>query len=92
MSADLKADILKAAEESKRLEEKMLKRRTKKHRYFIIKFPNGVESLIKCNNGWAGLNKYIKYFKDEYDDPIVVVAISKSEARKFTRKGVLFTC
>jgi hypothetical protein len=46
--------------------------------------------LIKCPNGWIGLNDYIKYFKDEYDDNIIAIAISKREARKFVRKGELF--
>ena len=68
----------------------MKKKLIKKPKYFIIKFPNGAEALIKCPNGWIGLNDYIKYFKDEYDDNIVAIAISKWEARKFVRKGVLF--
>ena len=67
-----------------------MKKVIKKCQYFIIKFPNCAESLIKCDNGWAGLNDYIKYFKDEYDDNIVAIAISKREARKFVRKGALF--
>lgn len=66
------------------------KKSIKKPQYFIIKFPNFAEALIKCPNGWIGLNDYIKYFKDEYDDNIVAIAISKREARKFVRKGVLF--
>ena len=66
------------------------KKRIKKPQYFIIKFPNGAEALIKCPNGWLGLNAYINYFKDEYDDNILAVAISKREARKFVRKGALF--
>ena len=62
----------------------------KKPQYFIIKFPNFAEALIKCPNGWIGLNDYIKYFKDEYDDNIVAIAINKREAHKFVRKGILF--
>lgn len=62
----------------------------KKPQYFIIKFPNGAEALIKCVNGWIGLNDYIKYFKDEYDDNIVAISISKWEAFKFFLKGKLF--
>jgi hypothetical protein len=66
------------------------KKHINKPQYFIIKFPNFAESLIKCPNGWIGLNDYIKYFKDEYDDNIIAIAISKREARKFVRKGELF--
>lgn len=66
------------------------KKKIKKPQYFIIKFPNFAEALIKCPDGWIGLNNYIKYFKDEYDDNIVAIAISRREARKFARKGVLF--
>ena len=90
MSLDLKADILRAVDEAKRIEQKKQKRLIKKPKHFIIKFPNGVEAMIKCPNGWTGVNGYIKYFKDEYDDNIVFISISKREARKFTRKGVLF--
>lgn len=68
----------------------MKKKIIKKPQYFIIKFPNGAEALIKCPNGWIGLDNYIKYFKDEYDDNTVAIAISKWEARKFARKGELF--
>lgn len=68
----------------------MKKKIIMKPEYFIIKFPNLAESLVRCDNGWVGLNDYVKYFKDEYDDNIVAIAISKREARKFVRKGVLF--
>ena len=80
----------KALDEAKRKQDKKLKRDMKKHQYFILKFPNFAEALIKCPNGWIGLNNYVKYFKDEYDENIVAIAISKREARKFTRKGLLF--
>lgn len=66
-----------------------MKKIIKKHQYFIIKFPNGVEALIRCK-GWAGVNDYVKYFKDEYDENTLLVSISKREARKFVRNGVLF--
>ena len=92
MSADLKADILKAAHDAEHLQKKQNKKVIKRCRYFIIKFPNGAESLIRSSNGWAGLNDYVKYFKDEYNDNILAVAISKSEAFKFALKGKLFTC
>lgn len=68
----------------------MKKKIIKKPQYFIIKFPNSAEALIKCPDGWIGLSDYIKYFKDEYDDNIVAIAINKWEAYKFTRKGELF--
>lgn len=90
MSLDLKEDVFKAMKEAERREEKKVRKVMKKHQYFIIKFPNGVETMIKCPNGWGGLNSYVKYFKNEYDDNIVVIAISKREARKFVRTGVLF--
>jgi hypothetical protein len=47
------------------------------------------EALVKVN-GWIGLNDYIKYFKDEYDDNILAVSITKWEAFKFFLKGKLF--
>jgi hypothetical protein len=61
----------------------------KKPEYFIIKFPNGAEALIKVN-GWQGCNAYAKYIKDEYDANTVLVSISKWEAFKFFLKGELF--
>ena len=67
-----------------------MKKATKKHQYFIIKFPNFAEALIKCPDGWIGLNDYTKYFKDEYDDNTIVIAITKREARKFLKKGKIF--
>lgn len=90
MSVNLLDDIRKAEQEAKRIEQKKTRKVIKKHQYFIIKFPNGVEAVIKCPNGWVGVTRYIKYFKDEYDDNILVIAISKSEASKFVRKGSLF--
>ena len=92
MSADLKADILKAAHDAKHLQKKQDKKVIKRCKYFIIKFPNGVEALVKCNRGWIGLNDYIEYFKDEHAEGIVAVSITKSEAFKFVLKGRLFTC
>jgi len=67
-----------------------MKKVIKKPQYFIIRFPNFAESLVKCDNGWIGLNDYIKYFKDKYDDDIVIISISRREARKFVKKGALF--
>ena len=64
MSADLKADILKAAHDAEHMQNKQNKKVIKRCIYFIIKFPNGAESLIISINGWAGLNDYVKYFKD----------------------------
>ena len=90
MSADLKADILKAAHDAEHLQKKQGKKLIKRPRYFIIKLPNGAEALIRRNNGWIGLKDYIKYFKDEYDEDIMVVSITKSEAFKFFLKGELF--
>ena len=92
MSADLKADILKAAHDAEHLQKKQNKKVIKRCKYFIIKFPNGIETLIKCDNGWIGVTDYIKYFKDKYDEDIVVISITKSEAFKFVLKGRLFTC
>jgi hypothetical protein len=63
----------------------------KKPQYFIIKFPNGAEALIKIK-GWAGCNDYINYIKDEYDEDTLLVSISKWEAFKFFLKGKLFPC
>jgi hypothetical protein len=61
----------------------------KKPEYFIIKFPNGAEALIKVK-GWKGCDVYAKYIKDEYCDDTVLVSISKWEAFKFFLKGELF--
>ena len=61
----------------------------KKPEYFIIKFPNGTEALIKIK-GWAGINPYLKYFKDEYNDSTFLVSITRREARKFLKTGELF--
>jgi hypothetical protein len=61
----------------------------KKPEYFIIKFPNGAEALIKVK-GWHGCNDYADYIKDEYADHSVIVSISKWEAFKFFLKGKLF--
>lgn len=69
----------------------MKKKIIKKPKYFIIKFPNGAEALIKVK-GWAGCNDYAKYIKDEYDEDTVLVSISKREAFKFFLKGKLFPC
>ena len=66
------------------------KKLIKKPEFFIIKLPNGEEMLIKCR-GWAGVTDYVKYFKDEYDENTLLVSISKREARKFVRKGALFS-
>ena len=88
MSANLKEDILKAAREAGHLEAPV-KKVIKKPKYFIISFPNGAEALIKAN-GWIGITNYIKYFKDEYDEDIVAIAITKSEAFKFFLNGRLF--
>ena len=92
MSADLKADILKAAHDAEHLQKKQDKKVIKRCKYFLIKFPNGAEALVKCNRGWIGLNDYIKYFKDEHEEDIVVISITKNEAFKFVLKGMLFTC
>ena len=67
----------------------MKKKLIKKPKYFIIKFPNMHEALIKVN-GWYGCNDYIKYIKEEYCDQTVVISISKFEAFKFFLKGRLF--
>jgi hypothetical protein len=92
LSADLKADILKAAHDAEHRQNKQNKKVIKRCRYFILKFPNGAESLLRSSNGWAGLTDYVKYFKDEYGDNIMFVAISKSEAFRFFLKGKLFPC
>ena len=66
-----------------------MKKSVKKPKYFIIKLPNTSEALVKVN-GWMGLKDYIKYFKDEYDDNIIAISITKWEAFKFFLKGKLF--
>ena len=66
-----------------------MKKVIKKPKYFIIKFPNGAESLVKVK-GWIGLNKYLKYFRDEYEETIFAIAITKIEAIKYILNGELF--
>ena len=61
----------------------------KRKTYFIVKFPDGEETLIKCNS-WAGLVPYSKYIKDEYCDDTAVISIRKWEALKFLLKGMVF--
>lgn len=67
----------------------MKKKLIKKPKYFIIKFPNGAEALIKVK-GWAGCNDYINYIKDEYDADTLFISITRWEAFKFCLKGNLF--
>lgn len=91
MSHNLSADIQRMmVEAGYTVPKPPKKKKIKKPQYFIIKFPNWTEALIRCPSGWIGLNDYVKYFKDEYDADIVAISISKREARKFVRKGVLF--
>ena len=68
MSHTLTSDIQRMMAETGYTVLPPKKKSVKKPQYFIIKFPNFAEALIKCPNGWIGLNDYIKYFKDEYDD------------------------
>ena len=65
------------------------KKLIKKPEYFIIKFPNGAEALIKVK-GWAGCTDYINYVKDEYDADTVLISINKWEAFRFFLKGNVF--
>lgn len=65
------------------------KKLIKKPQYFIIKFPNAAEVLIKID-GWYGCTAYTNYIKDEYDEDTVLISISKWEAFKFFLKGKLF--
>ena len=67
----------------------MKKKLIKKPKYFIIKFPNGAEALVKIN-GWYGCTAYTEYVKEEYCDDTILISISKWEAFKFFLKGKLF--
>jgi hypothetical protein len=66
-------------------------KKAKRDNYFIIRFPNGKEALVKCN-GWAGLIPYTNYLKEEFEEDTFVIAISRLEALKFILKGKLFSC
>ena len=66
-----------------------MKKVIKKPEYFIIKFPNGAEALIRVS-GWKGCDAYTPYIKDEYDANTYLVSISRWEAFKFFLKGKLF--
>ena len=66
-------------------------KKAKRDNYFIIRFPNGKEALVKCN-GWFGLFPYTNYLKEEFEEDTVAIAISRWEAFKFLLKGKLFSC
>jgi hypothetical protein len=88
LKANFKEGIVETIRENGYLEVPV-KKKIKNHKYFIIKFPNGAESLVKIN-GWPGANNYVNYVKDEYCDDTIFVAISRWEAFKFLLKGELF--
>jgi hypothetical protein len=69
--------------------KKTNKKTIKKPEYFILKFPNMSEALIKVN-GWYGCTAYTEFIKEEYYDQTVAVSISRREAFKFFLKGRLF--
>ena len=69
----------------------MKQRIAKRKTYFLIKFPNGAEALVKVD-GWKGCDAYTNYIKDEFDENTYLVAITRWEAFKFFLKGRLFTC
>ena len=66
-------------------------KKTKRNNFFIIKFPNGEETLVKCA-GWTGMIPYTNYLKEEFEEGTFVIAISRFEAFKFIMKGKLFSC
>ena len=66
-------------------------KKTKRNNFFIIRFPNGEEALVKCA-GWAGLNSYVGYLNKDFDEDTVAIVISRLEALKFILKGKLFSC
>ena len=66
-------------------------KKSKCNNYFIIRFPNGEEALVKCA-GWAGLISYTNYLKEEFEEDTSVIAISRLEVIKFILKGKLFSC
>ena len=57
--------------------------------FFIIRFPNGAEALIKVR-GWNGCTAYVNYVKDEFDTDTILISISRWEAIKFILKGCVF--
>jgi hypothetical protein len=69
---------------------KVIKSRKKaRKQFFIIKFPDGKEALIKCCS-WSGVAPYIRYLNAEYEDEISIVVIGWLEAIEFILKGRLF--
>ena len=69
---------------------KMIESRKKPRKnFFIVKFPDGEEMLIKCSS-WAGLVPYTRYFNAEYEEKITLVAINWFEAIEFLLKGKIF--
>lgn len=66
-----------------------MKKLIKKPEYFIIKFPNGREALIKVK-GWYGCTEYTEYVKEEHCEKTILISITRWEAFKFFLKGQLF--
>ena len=66
-------------------------KKTKRNNFFIIRFPNGEEALVKCA-GWAGLIPYVDYLNKDFEENTIAIAISRLEAIKFILKGKLFSC
>ena len=58
-------------------------------KYFIVKFPNGSEALIRCN-GWYGLTPYTPYINPQYDENTVLISVRWWEAIKYVLKGRVF--
>jgi hypothetical protein len=88
LSLNLKYDIEKAAADRKHQTRKKRKS-PKRPIFFIIKYPNGTEALVKANS-WSGMIPYTEYVKDEYGDDILIIAIRAREAIKFVMKGKIF--
>lgn len=66
------------------------KRKSPKNaRYFIVKFPNGKEGLIRCS-GWKGLMHYTDYLDSQYAETTFAISVTWWEAIKYVLRGRVF--
>lgn len=60
----------------------------KKYRFFIIKFPNGRETLYRAKNtGWHDLTNITEYLNKVYCDNIFIRSISLWQMIKYIFRG-----
>lgn len=68
------------------------KRKSPKNaKYFIVKFPNGSEALIR-GKGWYGITSYTEYINPQYEETTVLISVRWWEAIKYVLRGRVFKC